>query len=269
MAGRTTRSWAVALTLFCACLGPLEGPGSAAAQAGSDIERARELFAQGVSHMDAQRYDEAADAFRQTLELHESPQVRFNLGTALHELGALGEAAEQFEIVKDDRHAPRALRREARRLSREIAPHLGHLTIDVEGDVAGTELTLDGRPIGAEQLGAPIAVGEGRHVIEARSGERTGSRSVDVAAGGTASVTLRIPAAVAVHREAHVLDTTPASTAPVEPDTGGGVVSRWWFWTIIGAVVVGAVVVGALAAQPPEPDPIRGNLNPPVLEVRP
>jgi len=48
----------------------------------------------------------------------------------------------------------------------------------------------------------------------------------------------------------------PDKPEPVPPAGGaveqeGGVHTRWWFWTAIGAVVVGGAVTGAvLAAQP-------------------
>jgi hypothetical protein len=43
-------------------------------------------------------------------------------------------------------------------------------------------------------------------------------------------------------------------TKPVEPkDEDGGLVTRWWFWTIIGVAVTGGIVATVLATRPGDP----------------
>jgi uncharacterized protein (UPF0147 family) len=277
----TTRPASIlALVLGCACLAVATLPAPAVAQDAA-TERARALFSEGVEHMQAGRFREAADAFRETLALRDSPQVRFNLATSLAETGEIGEAYELFESVRNDRRAPRPLRRDAQRAARELEPRTGQLTVNVDGDIAGTELTLDGRPIPAERIGSPMRVGEGRHQLAAARGTQRGSRSVEVAAGEATSVTLRLPSsgfAAATTSEAQtssrsVLDEPLAGDRPTEEgsgDGGGNVLETWWFWTIVGALVIGGVAIGvAASAEPGQAEPsVQGNLSPGILEVR-
>jgi hypothetical protein len=56
----------------------------------------------------------------------------------------------------------------------------------------------------------------------------------------------------------------PVLTAPApapEESTSTPVYKKWWFWTIIGAVVVGGVVVGVVAASGGKPDCPSGTLG--------
>jgi len=55
---------------------------------------------------------------------------------------------------------------------------------------------------------------------------------------------------------------TPAvdlSPGPVDEPEAGGLLTKWWFWTIVGAVVVGAVITTAVIASGGGPDYIAGD----------
>ncbi len=251
-----------------------------AAQSPGDLARARALFEEGVSFADQGHFAQAANRFRQTLALHSAPAVKFNLALALEKLGRHGEAAEMLEDVRDARHAPRSMRRTARRMLHHIEPHVGHLTVSYAGDLHGAEIVVDDRVIPAEKVGSPVAVDPGQRVVALRHGhQRFASELVDVEAGGHTSVTLhgRIPTATETARAAQPPPpphpAPEAAIAPTHEETTGGrnVLHTWWFWTAAGAVAVGAIAVVAVASSSGGGGPmfVQGDLNPGVVQVNP
>jgi hypothetical protein len=239
------------------------------AAAQSDTERARELFAEGVQLMDSGRPAEAVERFEATLALREAPAVHFNLALAYHELGRYGRAADHFDAVVEDDEAPADMRRQSRRTLRRIRGQIGTLTVNLEGDSAGVELSIDEWSIPAERIGTPIRVAEGIHRVGAARGEQRGSREVSITAGENSTVTLRLGAPSARDAAAAGYEPDEFGDDTEEASDGGGIFGQWWFWTAVGVIVVGAIVAGILIAQPGGQDPVQGTLSPGVLEVSP
>ena len=241
----------------------------ASAEDSGDTERARALFFEGVELMSQERYAEAADRFRATRELRRSGAVSFNLALALYELGQLGETANLLAEVVDDESTERRMRRQARRMLREVEPQVGQLTVHIEGDLAGVEITLDGQSIPPERLDMPMRVDPGRRTLAAQRGTRRGQRTVEVPAGESVEVSLTIPPPSAEETARAGLDDELLDREEEDDaDSGGGILTEWWFWTAVGALLVGTVAAAILLA-PEDPTPVQGNLDPPLLEVRP
>ncbi len=217
----------------------------------NDVERARELFAEGVRLIDEEQFAEAVARFRAVMPIRSTPQVKYNLALALRGTGELSEAAELFREVSTSRSAAEGLRDDARHMLRALERDVGHLTIRVAGDDDRAVVTLDGHAVGLDRLGYAIAVPPGDHEVVLRRGDETlSSEEVHVARGRSSEVTLRIaqpPAARAVALPAPQLDGDiglPEERQQRAPEAP--VVEQWWFWTALGAV--GVVLVSIVAA---------------------
>ena len=245
-------------------------PRAALGQSDAEVERARAAFAEGVELSDQERWSEAADRFREVMEVRATAQVKYNLAVALEHDGQLAEAVVLLRDVAGDRDLDRATRREAQRLLESTERRVGTLTVHVSGDVAGATIEVNGREIAADQLGIPLPADPGDNtVVLSRGGRQVDRQSASVPEGGSASVTLN---AASVPTPAEVaLEVEVPPEEPEEPDepTDYGVLGEWWFWTAIAGVVVGAVLIGIVVSSGGDEDPVRGNLNPPIIEVMP
>jgi hypothetical protein len=116
-------------------------------------------------------------------------------------------------------------------------------SVVVRSNVNGASVLIDGERIGDAPSESYVPAGS--HAIEVtKPGYRPGRTTVLVKAGERRELDL-------------VLETEP------------GLLSRWWFWTSVGAVVVGGVVLGvALSTESPAqpgslpPYVVRGGLSP-------
>ncbi|HEY8430505.1 MAG TPA: hypothetical protein VIL20_19125 [Sandaracinaceae bacterium] len=244
-----------------------------------DVERtalARALFRRGVELSDAGRWAEAADHFRRSLALRESPVVVFNLATALRHTGRLVEATELFRRAARSERAPEELREAAHSQVEALAPRLGALTVEAEGPLESVELRLDGERLPREVIGVTTPADPGPHVLAALCGGVEVARArVEVPEGGSASVRLVVPPAPRVTElDAPSREGEPRvvrTEAPVRPDapppagSDGALVA---LGLVLGVVAVGAAVAittaVVLESQGPEP-PVEGNLGPPVI----
>lgn len=243
---------------------------TARAQTEAELQRARELFGEGVELVEEERWAEAAERFRLVMEVRATGQVKYNLGIALERSGELAEASSLLREAADDAELDRRTRRDARRVLEAIEPRLAHLTVRVEGDAAaGATVTVDERELSPDQLGQPVAVDPGTRQVAARRGERTiDARSVTLGEGESEEVTLQVTSVP-----------TPAETAavgmeeeilPREEPAGAqdDLFGQWWFWAGVGGVVVTIVLIGIVASSGGQ-EPVRGNLMPGILEVSP
>ncbi len=253
---------------------------------GAVTAAARALFEEGVRLVDAGDFDQAADRFRRSDELHASPVVAYNLATSLAEIGRIVEASEVSRRVVRDAAAPQAIRAAAQSLLDRITPRIGSLTIRVVGDPEGVETRLDGATVPVALIGVARPVDPGQHVVSlARGGEETASTSVEVLPGGAAEVSLSAPppppiATVAPVAPAPALPVVAADPGPVVPAAAlvlapvapeehhGSVLEEAWFWGVAGAVVVAGIVIAVvLAFTVHSASPVSGNFEPGVVEV--
>lgn len=261
---RASLTWVGALAIL------LVLPAAAAAQE-DDTARARALFAEGLQFADQEQWEQAAQRFRATMELRQSPAVAYNLAASLEKLGRLAEAATLLETVVDAPAADRALRRQARRLRDSIAPRIARVTIRLESDLAGATVRMDSAEIGADRIGQSMATDPGAHtIVLLRHGRAVERREVSLDAGSSETVTLgrgepTVPTAAQTARQSAMLDERPPGLEP-EPESGG-VLTKWWFWTAVVVVIAAGVTTGVLLAGSGTPEPVQGNLVPGLLEV--
>ncbi|MDB4974859.1 MAG: hypothetical protein JWN48_3200 [Myxococcaceae bacterium] len=225
---------------------------------------ARTLFEEGLRKADALAWSEAADLFERALALRDSAVIRFNLSSALIELGRLVEASEQLRTLEIDQRATPELRESATRGRETLLPRLAKLTIRIDGHDPSLLVLLDDRKVAPEQLGVAIPVDPTAHHIVLRSGERLlDDDHVALGEGQAADVRLvgivALPVAAApstprvfmpAQRE-HDDSSTLGSTRQDELDEAGRKRRRRLLWGLGGtAVAVAAgVVTGVLLAS--------------------
>ena len=274
--------------------------GAVPAAAQDDTARARQLFTEGLEFADQGQWQQAAERFRATIRIRQSPAVAYNLAVALEQLGQLGEAATLLQTVVEDPDADRRMKQQARTLLRSVSRRVGRLTIELQSDLAGARVRIDSREVPPEQLGRPVPVDPGTRTVTLVRGTRVVERrEVTVSEGGSESITLgRGDSGVAPTTDPDrgtgdgdgdggdgdgdgaadgerdldgnpLDDEMPGDRDPVDDDGGGGgsILTRWWFWTVLAAVVVVGVGGAILVSSGGDPDPVQGNLTPGIIEV--
>ncbi len=231
----------VAAFLALTCSLGVMSPAAATAEAPS--EEVRALFDEGVSLVDRRRWAEAEDRFRRCLAIRRSPVIEYNLASALDAQGELAEAASLLHGILEQPSSPAALRRaSAARLAR-IEPRLAHVTVVLTGARSDAVVSIDGRPIPLERVGAPIALDPGRHEFAAR--DRRSEAVVALEADEGDSLEVELALRVPTPREA------AAMAGPGEPMASDrpAAYRRPWVWVAVSTAVVGVIIATAFLAQ--------------------
>jgi hypothetical protein len=272
----------VVLCALCAAPGQVRAQTSEAANgppAAQVLDQARQLFNQGLEYVEREDWAQAEDRFRRVLALRSSHVVSYNLASALMHLGRLVESSELLRAIVRDTTADVTTRDAATQLLSELEPRIGSLTIRVSGDARGAILHLDDKPIELSGSVQALSVDPGEHHVSLeRDGAVLSTKSVEVGnqAPLQAELLLEVAPRVAPQAAASALPLSPnrpraafASSTSIpapEPARSDSLVSKWWFWTSIGAVVAGGVVAGVLLANSgSQAQPVMGDTNPPVI----
>lgn len=245
---------------FSALAQDLESEEGSEPPSADPVARAREAFARGIACVEQHETACAERAFREALALRDAPTVRYNLASALYDLGRYPEAARLATSVAADAEAPEDVRAHAQTLLEQMRAEGAAVSVALEGATDGVSIHLDGEEVPASQH-AEILVAPGARVVTAqREGAEVARRELSLTAGSREEVTLTIaptPEAVAAHEP---IDEAPAG-APLHEDPT--------FWAVVGgaaAVVVAVVLIAAIAAAASGVEgPIEGNYEPGVL----
>jgi hypothetical protein len=273
-----------------ACLGLIALAHSSAHAAAVDPSRsasARALFEEGVAYTDRDQWGPAAEAFRAALALRDSQVIRFNLASALVELGKLVEASELLHVVQADTQADPALKQQAADKLLEVKPRIASLSIHAEAVLPGLEVELDDMTLTLAQLDLPLRVDPGKHVLRERvAGALIDEQSVELIEGGNALITLHAPAPepVLVAKAAPVPLISAEQTArlaPAEPgpnsqlplrDDASATPSRkklWWGVAVGGLGAAAFVTLVALfVPRHQTKHSASGDFDPPSVAVR-
>ncbi len=107
-------------TTLASALLVLAATSGASAQSEAELDRARTLFGEGVELTQQEQWADAADRFRQVMEVRATGQVKYNLALALSHTTELAEAAVLLREAVDDHELRRRTRREATNLLESI-----------------------------------------------------------------------------------------------------------------------------------------------------
>jgi hypothetical protein len=123
---------------------------------------ARELFQQGVSLMDAGRYEEALTAFEWAYARWQNPKILLNIATALLALERPAEAAARYEAYLENGGPSAERAAEAKQTLEAISARVSRLIVKAGGGLQRVE--LDAAPVAIE-LDRVHWLAPGRHVI--------------------------------------------------------------------------------------------------------
>jgi hypothetical protein len=240
------------------CLMWLSQPAAIEAQESADLARdasARELFEQGVGLAEQGDWAAAEDRYRRALALRSSPVITYNLASALAEQGKLIEASEMLRrVLVDDKTEP-ALRQAATQLQATLGPRIGRIQIALQGQERDDSVLLDSRVLHTAQLNVEIPVDPGSHQLRLeRAGKTIDLQSFTLDPGGREEIRLVAPAVAATPLE---IDTDLAESErprarndhPVSESQKPALLTRWWFWTGVVAVIGVGTLVGVAAAS--------------------
>ena len=225
----------IASALLSACL--LGSASPAFAQSDEQRAGARSLATEGAAAFNEGRFKDAVDLFVKAESLMHAPPHLLFAARAHAKLGQFVKAREAYmKIVKEQLapNAPQAFRdaqSAAEEERKSVEPHIGRLTIKVEGAEGAKDLVVavDGQPIPSVLLGVPQPMDPGDHTVTAVA---TGFKGAPVTASlkdaGSGAVTLKMevdhsapaPAAGAAAAGGTVVSTAPSGAPP--SDSGGG-----------------------------------------------
>jgi tetratricopeptide (TPR) repeat protein len=188
-------------------LGAAAEPSVARAQdaqpAGPDVERARELFREGVALMAAENYAGALVKFKEVGRSRMTAQVAFNIAECEEKLGKLVAALGNYRLAlakaqEPGANAPAVATNAPDRIA-ALEKRIAKLTVvrKEEKPNPTAKIELDGVELAPAQLGSAIPTDPGERTLRVVSGERAlVTRVVKVAEGESLTVTLNVPAPV-------------------------------------------------------------------------
>lgn len=215
-------------------------------------KEARALFDRGLQEADATHWQQAADLFQQALALRDSPVIRFNLSSALGELGKLTEALALLQALEQDPRTSRELLPRVVHDRAAIEQRLAKLTLHVETDAVDWALLLDERELAREQIDVALPVDPKLHYVSLRVGERVlDDAQVELTEGEARELVLtgNVPPPVVLKEPPVVL--APIVTGESRHDDGMSKRKRRVIWgvTVAAAAVAAGVVAGVLLAH--------------------
>jgi len=238
---------------------------------------ARGLFEEGLRHVDAERWSQAADCFTRLLELRYSAVAAYNLALARARLGENVRALTSLRELLALPGIEITVREAALALQLEAEGNVGWLTVRVRGTCAGCLVQLDGQPWPAATPGVPVPVDPGDHALALRRGdELVASADLNVAPGARFEAALQ---AAAEHESAPQLvppmaaATAPGAAAPSAalnepaPAQSSSLLKSPWFWGGVGVLAAGMVTLGVVLGSGgvQEASPVPGDFKPGVL----
>lgn len=170
---------------------------------GPDVERARELFREGVALMAAENYAGALMKFKEVGRSRMTAQVAFNIAECEEKLGKLVAALGNYRLALAKAQEPGA---NASAVATNAPDRIGALEKRIakltvirkeEKPNPTAKIELDGVELAPAQLGAAIPTDPGQRTLRVVSGDRAiVTRVVKVGEGEALTVTLDVPAPV-------------------------------------------------------------------------
>lgn len=206
-------------------------PWEARGEESRDRERAEELFELGIAQFQTERYEAALASFEESYRLNPVPSVVYNLYIVQRELEMYPEAIRSLERYIETYEGNPARREQARMLIQEMMPWVGTVRLSVVP--AEAEVRIDGNVIPPDQWNRLLLEPGPHNFLIQAEGFLPYRTSHEVVSGEVNEIDVELePLPVEEPPEALGEDDRDGEPTPL--------VRRWWFWTIVGAVVVGA-----------------------------
>jgi tetratricopeptide (TPR) repeat protein len=186
----TTLRLALGLALLLAA-GPVraqQAPDAAGAR-----QEAQSLLARGNEAARQGSYLEALDLFRKAYAAFPSPKIHFNLAETCHELGRLVEAFDHYEAFVRDVGREEMPEQWARARERINKLQGETATVQLQANVVGAQVNVDGRPAGETPLTRPLRLLPGPHtIVVTRAGYERQVVELTLVGGGAASPRVKL-----------------------------------------------------------------------------
>lgn len=235
---------------------------------------ARALFERGLAEADATHWTQAAELFQQALALRDSPVIRYNLGSALAELGRLVEARDLLRALELDQRSSAELLQRVTPQREAIERRLSNLTIRVQTSTPDWHVLLDERELSRDQLGVALPLDPKLHYVSLRAGERVlDDAQVELGEGEARELKLagEIPPPVVVAPPPSPLEISLVGFAHEEhQDAPSSKRKRRLLWGVsaAAAAVVAGVVAGVVIARKDDADVPANGFTPGRVGVR-
>jgi hypothetical protein len=223
--------------------------GGAQTKAGGNRAAAEALFNQGRSLMNAGKFSEACPKFEASQQLDPGLGTMLNLAECYEKTGRTASAwAEYREAIPLARAAGSKARQDlATERAKALEERLSTLTIRAmanDDDSAHLEIRRDGVPVQRAELGSPIPVDPGEHLVEAVApGKQPWSSKVQVGADA-AKVQVDIPKLESDADGQAPPAAAPVTTTNVSEPPADRPASSWSGQHTAAVITAGAGVVG-------------------------
>lgn len=178
---------------LCASLTTL----ACAAPATAQSALAEQRYARGIEHYRAGRFREALEEFRASLTLRASPNTRLMQARCLRNLGAIVDAAIEYDRVIRDGSSDRTYAQSVAVAAREhalILEQLARVRLEYSPADESVEIAVDGAQTTA-LAGRELLLSPGAHELRARWAQQSDTQRVVVRAGQTLVVRFGFSAA--------------------------------------------------------------------------
>lgn len=196
------------------------------------VERARALYEEGLSHVEAGRWADALERFEASYRISGIAAALFNAASTLRSMGRHRDARDAFDqLLSDHADLDASVRAEAEARRHEEAGRVALILLTGLADAPDAEVMLDGLPVTVEARDpAELETDPGRHAVRVeREGFEPWREELQLTDGERARL----------HVELTAID-TPAPIIVAEE--GEAIHESPVFWTIVGVVVAGAAV---------------------------
>lgn len=196
------------------------------------VERARALYEEGLSHVEAGRWADALERFEEAYRISGIAAALFNAASTLRSMGRHRDARDAFDqLLAEHDELDADVRAEAEARRHEEAGRVALILMTGLADAADAQILLDGLPVTVEARDpAELETDPGRHAVRVeREGFEPWREELQLADGERARLHVNLtaietPAPIIVAEEGEAIHESPV------------------FWTIVGVVVAGAAV---------------------------
>lgn len=209
---------------WCGCVSGLfitlsVATGQAQLADSQQLQRADQLYRQGRQAMFAERWADAHRILSEAWALKQSYDIGALLGQTELNLAMYPEAAEHLAYALRN-YPARDPAEPRRRLEQGLALAQARVaTFNVQSNVAGATVLVDGREVGLTPLAQPLFLEPGTHRFEAsREGYRAVTLNQAAPAGSSTEVSLELTREVGA---VPPLASAGSTTSPAELDVGG------------------------------------------------
>lgn len=249
--------WLGAMVSFLAAVA-----GASAPSAATTDEQVEASIKKGVALRRAGNDEAALPEFKKAYDLSHSARAAGQVGLCEQALGLWAEAHDHLvEALQSPDDA--WVKKNRAVLEEQVAAANGHVgRVEINGEPAGAQVYVNGRPVGRLPLDRPLKLATGRIRIELRAPSHlSAEESVDLKPGAYERVGIRLvrspepatgassserPVPTTIPEPAVALAAAPPSTSETsEPSTQ----RRAWVWAAIAAVAIGGAVTAFLVSR--------------------